>query len=545
MNKQIFYSILVAILLLFIVRLISLGSLGLADPSEGRYAAIAQSMLLLGDPVTPWTFVKSLPEPFLGKPPLLFWMVAGSYRLFGMTEFSTRLPSMLSGVGTCLCVALFALRFFNPLVAALSVFILSTTILFFFLSGACLIDPLLTMAVTLAITSFAICLSKGEEIANNYWRGRVYSALFFIGLALGMLSKGPVSIILVGLPLFVWLVSTKSFRLLKQLNWVSGIVLFLLLTAPWFLLAEARNPGFLNYFFIHENFLRYLVKDYGDRYGTGHQYPLGSIWIMLFIAAMPWTPLMIFGATKQGRRLYQGTEITKWVGYVVLWGLAPALFFTFAKQVTAAYILPGLPGLAIFSAVLLYEGLIVRRSVFIARFLTALAFLLPLALLGIVLAGELTAEMPAIAFISYLSILGLFWLAIRTLRVDPIKRVISVGFGLAILFGVGVPNLKPIIDEESSSNTLMAYLEEPIKNEPHVIGFFIKAPYSAFFYGRDEKLDVHQVRTFSADEIESAKADVYVVSEDQVKHLDQSKFSVTAKVGDWLIIRPHQPGNEL
>ena len=158
--------------------------------------------------------------------------------------------------------------------------------------------------------------------------------------------------------------------------------------------------------------------------------------------------------------------------------------------------------------------------------------------------GKITGGLTIVSLASFFAVFGILWVAYRSIGVSAERKLFVVAFGLAVLFGMGAPNLKPIIDEESSANTLMAYLEEPIKNEPQVIGFFIKAPYSAFFYGRNELHDLHQVKTFTADEIDSAVADVFVVSEDQVKHLDRSKFLVTTQVGDWLIIKPVRRINE-
>src|SRR5262249_49240181 len=121
---------------------------------------------------------------------------------------------------------------------------------------------------------------------------------------------------------------------------------------PWFVLAEKANPGFLQYIFLHENILRFISKDYGDRYGTGHPYPFGSSWWMMALLLLPWTPLFIYGLLKNWRGLFSSGSTgdmtrTTWPFFFFWWALSPALFFTFVRQLTPPYFVPAAPGCAL------------------------------------------------------------------------------------------------------------------------------------------------------------------------------------------------------
>ena len=190
-----------------------------------------------------------------------------------------------------------------------------------------------------------------------------------------MLAKGPVALVLVGLTVGLWIMLTRRWRLAIELPWIAGPALFLAVAAPWYLLAERATPGFLWYFLVNENFLRYLVNNYGDCYGWGRLRPYGTIWLMLLLALLPWTVLVAATLIKSARagtlRIFRQFrwsdprpalsalarlpgelgQSDPWLAYVLIWGLTPPLFFTLARQIVWTYVLPGLPGLAIATAV--------------------------------------------------------------------------------------------------------------------------------------------------------------------------------------------------
>ena len=232
--------------------------------------------------------------------------------------------------------------------------ILGTSVAIFVLSGACELDVSLAAGTSAAMMAFALFARQSGPPRG--WRRKAWGLAFFLALAVGALAKGPVALVLVAAALGLWLLLIGRWRLVIELPWISGTLLFLAVAAPWYLLAERATPGFLHYFLINENFLRYLTNDYGDYYGWGRLRPYGTIWLMFLRCccpgpcwrSRPWSRSATSGVSKLYRDFRRADP---WLAYVLIWGLTPPLFFTLARQVVWTYVLPGFPGLAIAIAI--------------------------------------------------------------------------------------------------------------------------------------------------------------------------------------------------
>ncbi len=127
--------------------------------------------------------------------------------------------------------------------------------------------------------------------------GKADAYLMFLGLGLGLLAKGPLTLVLMGMPAFAWIVIHKEWNRMMMLPWVTGIILMLGISVPWYVAAEIKTPGFMEYFFVGEHWSRYVISDWaGDLYGSAHAKPYGTIWIQLGLSLLPWAfflPLMI------------------------------------------------------------------------------------------------------------------------------------------------------------------------------------------------------------------------------------------------------------
>jgi 4-amino-4-deoxy-L-arabinose transferase-like glycosyltransferase len=329
--------------LVLLARFITLEVIDLLDPSESRYALIAQNMIALRN----WTIpLLNTPEgavPFLSKPPLHYWLTATSYSLFGMDEWTARLPSFISFLIVLGCIAIYSKVVLKSNYTLVAVLICATSPLFFFLGGASLIDMTLTAFITLALTAFSCSEERTAPRERSFWQ-----ILFFIASALAFMTKGPLACVLIGLPLLFYCFLEKSLNSLYRLPWRYGFIIGAILTIPWFVAVEYKQPGSLWYFFVNENILRYATKNYGDRYGSGHHRPYGSIWWMFGLSMLPWLAVTLLYC-KRGiyKSLFREINRNKWIAFSLAWGLTPALFFTFAKQVLPAYILSGIPGISI------------------------------------------------------------------------------------------------------------------------------------------------------------------------------------------------------
>ncbi len=335
-------SALLAVVLL--IRLITLSLYPLIDPTESRYAEMARKMLETGNWVTPQI---GYGVPFWGKPPLAVWLNAINLGLFGINELAARLSALILCAGTVWMVYRLASTRVEKPQSFVAPAILAGMALFFVMAGSVAMDQSLNFGITLALASFWKALRSDR-------RG-FYGYLFFIGLSIGIMAKGPIALILVGIPVGLWTLIRNEWKAVwLQLPWVKGTLLMLIISVPWFLIAEQRTPGFLEYFFIGEHWKRFTEKGWqGDLYGSGRAHPLGTVWLFWLGAALPWSPMFIMVVTmafwrKKAKGLLAGTD--GWRLFCLLWMLSPLLFFSLSANIIWTYVLPGLPGCALLLA---------------------------------------------------------------------------------------------------------------------------------------------------------------------------------------------------
>lgn len=336
-------TLLLVLAALLLSRLPGMFVLPLSDTTEARYAEIARLMMMTGDWITPWF---SSEVPFWGKPPLLFWLQALFMHGLGVNEFAARLPSWLAVIATTALIAHHGHRVYGVRTGLWSALCWISMGLTYLAAGLVLLDPLLALATTLSLTAFARIIADAS--------GWIDSWLVFLGLGLGLLAKGPVAVVLVGLPVFFWtLLGGHWGWLWRALPWWRGSLLTLAIAAPWYLAAEWKTPGFLDYFLVGEHIKRFLVSEWqGDLYGQAHDEPLGTIWRFWLETALPWSlaalagVLVWVGARLRHRRpVWSGpNDLTR---FEVLTALTPLLFFTFASNLLPTYVLPALPFFAL------------------------------------------------------------------------------------------------------------------------------------------------------------------------------------------------------
>ncbi|WEM45602.1 glycosyltransferase family 39 protein (plasmid) [Photobacterium sp. DA100] len=324
-----------------LVRLATLGFYPLMDTTEARYGEMARIMSETGNWITP---MFDYNVPFWGKPPLFSWLSAGGFELMGVNEFAARVPHLAVGIAILIITWLLAVKARTKNEAWLAVAILSTTTAFIVISGAVMTDTALTFAVTLSMVSFWLAWEKAS---------RLWGYLFFVGLAIGMLAKGPLTLVLVGISLVMWLAQEQRWRRIPScLPWKGGVVVFLVISLPWYILAEWKTPGFLNYFIVGEHIKRFVVSGWeGDLYGSAHDEIRGTIWVFWFLAALPWAPVLLYQIIRlfrEGGEVVQSSE--GYMGYLWCWMLSPMLLFTMAGNILPSYVMPGLPALGLLVA---------------------------------------------------------------------------------------------------------------------------------------------------------------------------------------------------
>jgi len=302
----------------------------LFEPDEGRYAEISREMLLRGEWVVPYL----QGEPYLDKPPLLYWLVGLSYRLFGVHDWSARLVPALAVHGCILLTYGFGRRILGERAAFWGALLLSLAPGFVSIGRLLILDGLLTFCVTLAVFA-AFEGVRGERLRPGWW------LLAGSACGLGILAKGPVVLLLLAPPLWAYRrLEGRSCRIGRRALLVF-LAAVLAVALPWYIAICVRLPAFGPYFFWVQNVVRFLAP-------FDHLRPIWFYGPVLLFGLLPATlftvPLVrfLFSADPavSARRCPE-------LGFVLLAGGWCVLFFSLSGCKLPTYILPAFPFLAL------------------------------------------------------------------------------------------------------------------------------------------------------------------------------------------------------
>ena len=329
-------SLWIVLFVLFCLRLIAIFVVPFIDTTEARYAEIARKMVETNDWITPQF---DYGVPFWGKPPLHTWISAAGMKLFGVGEFGGRVFIFASSIGVLIVLYRWAKGVRGENFAMVGTVIVASTVVFFIASAMVMTDMAMTLGVCISMAAFWDSLSNPQ-------RKRTAGYLFFVGLAIGLMAKGPVAFVLTAMPIGLWVIIGNRWKATWQnIPWISGTLLMLLLTLPWYVAAELKTPGFIKYFLVGEHFQRFVDSGWkGDLYGSGHAEPRGTIWIYWLLMLLPWTPFLLaplcrFRAVFAGFR----KDESGWSSYLLIWALSPIMLFTVATNIIPSYALTGIP----------------------------------------------------------------------------------------------------------------------------------------------------------------------------------------------------------
>ncbi len=358
----------------FAVRIALMAVLPVFEPSEARYAAISANMARTGDWLVPRFTYKGVYRPFSGKPPLVFQASAAATKVLGIAPFAVRVVPFASFLALLALAYAVMKRLDGKDVALASVMAASTSTALYATAGLCMTDVPLALATAGALFLYA-SFRERPSVKTAFGIG------FLLGV--GMLVKGPVSLALFGLAALADAALNKRWRTLFSPKLFAAIPVFLAVASPWFVMMHRADPGFLKYFFINENLLRFLVKDYGDRYGAGRETFRGMAVVWAFVTVLPWSLLPLKELFSRGpampRRLPRD--------FFLVSALAITLFWSLTSRVPLAYLLPAAP---------LYAAWIARRYSSQVKTLFPWAALISAAVVALVMASAyfFSSKMP-------------------------------------------------------------------------------------------------------------------------------------------------------
>lgn len=324
------WSVPLVLIVIYVCLFSGLGILGLVGPDEPRYAAIARAMAETHDWITP----RLWGTPWFEKPVLYYWTAGIAMRMFGVSEFSARLPSALAALLAVAAAAWTALRSYGVSTAWYLLLMLPTSVAVIGFSRAAgpdmLFAGLLTAAMTIAI-----------EMLQKPRPGSTLRIAFGFFLGAAVLAKGPAAVVLAAGATLVWAAFTRQWRAPFRFLHPLVIAVFCATALPWYVLCAMRNPDFLRVFLWQHNFERYTTPIFE------HQQPFWYYAPILLLAVVPWILFLVaalVGAVLLLKRKAQTDSIDI---FLACWALFPVLFFSFSQSKLPGYLLPAIPPLFI------------------------------------------------------------------------------------------------------------------------------------------------------------------------------------------------------
>jgi 4-amino-4-deoxy-L-arabinose transferase-like glycosyltransferase len=317
----------------------------LLDDADTVHAEAAREMAETGN----WVTLYANKIRYLEKAPLMYWLVAASYKIIGVSEFSARLPLALATLGLMLATMMFGRFAFGEKAGFYAALAIGSCVGIYLFTRVLWPDVLLTLFVTMAFYCF---LRASEDERPS----RLAYGIYVFG-ALGVLTKGLIGAAFPAIIIGAYLLITGELRMLSRLKLFTGAVLFLAIAAPWHIAAGLANPGslmvttpspaqgkgFFWFYFMNEHFLRYIGKRYPADYDT---VPLPLFLVLHLVWLFPWSfflPLAIKDLPHRVRNLEREQKLTL---FLAVWAMLIVVFFSFSTT-QEYYTMPAYPALAL------------------------------------------------------------------------------------------------------------------------------------------------------------------------------------------------------
>lgn len=313
-------------------------TLALVDVDESRYAIITKSMVDSGE----WLVLRLDDQPYFRKPPLFFWLAAALEVSVCSGPWAGRTVSVLASLLVGLLTFDLAKTLWNRKTGLLAALMVLTSIGILVCGRLYRMDLLLVLCTTFSLWCF--CRMEFGQTARSGTTRWKWWMLFYLGAALGTLTKGPVALGLPALIVLAHLALQKRWKHMTGLLNPAGIAVYLLVALPWFVAIGLRFPGYFETYFVTENLGRFGTAD------LGHPAPLWFYPLSLFLGFLPWScwlPLVVVHSfPRRPKSCRQSPETC----FFWIWILVVVVFFSMARTKFPQYILPAWPALALLSA---------------------------------------------------------------------------------------------------------------------------------------------------------------------------------------------------
>jgi hypothetical protein len=425
--KQAYFWLLITIVALILF--IRLGSPDIYILDEAKNAQCAREMLLRNDLILP-TFNNQLRTD---KPPLHYFFMILSYKMFGISAFSARFFSVIMGLLTLLITYFYTKKFVNSHVAFFSVLVLATSTHFLFEFRLAVPDPYLIFFLTLGLFSAYTWIQEKHPL-------QLYIAAVSFGLAI--LSKGPIAIILPGLCLLIWIMWQKKWKQIMNKHFWFALILIVIIALPWYILVhKASNGLWTKDFFEEHNFDRFInIKE-------GHG---GFFFIPVLFLLIGLLPFMTFiGELIKNRRLVLNDSFMKFSALVVI---VTITFFCISKTKLPNYPMPCYPFAAIVLGHFICLLLTKKTEVKEYPFYILLAFTLLVPIIGYFAIGsEIEAVHVKWVALSFLIVpfIFIFLIFLDHANRDWQKKILIISVAFSVFNIIGLDIVYPLLYEQN------------------------------------------------------------------------------------------------
>jgi 4-amino-4-deoxy-L-arabinose transferase-like glycosyltransferase len=406
-----------------------LGGHHLISPDETRYVGIAWEMFHNNNYITP-TIASS---PFLGKPILFYWLEILAFKCFGVSELSARLFPALLGVITTLITYSFGRIVFNRQTGIIASLIVASSPLYFALAHYANMDGEVASFLTCSLLCFYIGIHKiNNQQQTSLW---FYSA--YIISALAFLTKGLIGLVFPIAIVFFWLAITSNWKILLRVKLLQGIILIAIIITPWLYLCEQQNPGFLYYFFIWNQFFRFVGDDFNQQQPWFYYLPL------VLVGVFPFTLYLLQILHHHIKNIFTNVKSTSPEIFLLIWLIFITLFFSIPKSKLVGYIGPALPPISILIAIYLvkkWEELPSKTNT-ISTFIVIIVFLslaIVLPLLAIVIPQQegIMETQPYAIFLSILLFISSILLCLSLYKKLKFGSIITILIATVLILNI-------------------------------------------------------------------------------------------------------------
>lgn len=304
----------------------------LTEPDEARYAEVAREMFVSGNWLTP----KLDGFNFFDKPALQYWATSICYHLFGVHAWTARLWVALTAMVTIAVTGWAGKRLFGAATGWLAAIVLGSTLLFFAGGHINSMDMSVAAFMSIAVCMFLVANFDPHSVSRRVW----LNLAGWASLALAVLSKGLIGLVFPALALLVFMLWERDWSILRRMTMGWGLALLIVIAAPWFIAISLRHSDFFNYFFIQQQFTRFLVNEY-DRYQ-----PWWFFLAVTLAGLFPWVAFLPFSRAGW-HALGSGTAAER---FLLCWIAVILVFFSVSHSKLPLYILPIFPALALLIA---------------------------------------------------------------------------------------------------------------------------------------------------------------------------------------------------